>query len=531
MKIYNKIKQEGKFVYGLIAGAVFILALMSIFLYRDILKHQDNLLIVMMKPLLEMKQKEAQSFFTKHSNVVVSIVQSEEFKTFVKTEEEKESLQKLFTSISLANPSIVKIKYIDESGDEIIKIEKDYGAKAIKDVKKELDLSNRATLKVTQPAWIDGKARGNIAIDIDLGSLLFLLGTSNIFNLFLIDQDGYCLIDKHNILNDFKLTKSELKEIEEFQPIGDLFFIKFFNSSNKKLYAVAQLSDDFKALTDKDIVFLIGQKLTLLLLWILLIGYFISRMMQKIYSELTRKIEEKERAEDKLIHKNTLLLKQQDYFMKKMMHEVGTPVSIIILNVDLLSKKYGESKHLNMIKASSKVLTTIYDDIAYTISKKSNTYEAQMIDLCEFVHNRVSYFYESLKVKSIVCEVECSESSMILINKIELQRLLDNTISNAIKYSHEHAKIVIQIKTKDDTISLYVEDFGIGIKNIENIFTNFYRDESEHVGLGIGLSIVNDICKSNDIKIEVSSVLDKGTIFTYTFNRPLDLLKDSGDDI
>lgn len=154
MKIYNKIKQEGKFVYGLIAGAVFILALMSIFLYRDILKHQDNLLIVMMKPLLEMKQKEAQSFFTKHSNVVVSIVQSEEFKTFVKTEEEKESLQKLFTSISLANPSIVKIKYIDESGDEIIKIEKDYGAKAIKDVKKELDLSNRATLKVTQPAWI-----------------------------------------------------------------------------------------------------------------------------------------------------------------------------------------------------------------------------------------------------------------------------------------------------------------------------------------------------------------------------------------
>lgn len=294
---------------------------------------------------------------------------------------------------------------------------------------------------------------------------------------------------------------------------------------------MAQLSDDFKALTDKDIVFLIGQKLTLLLLWILLIGYFISRMMQKIYSELTRKIEEKERAEDKLIHKNTLLLKQQDYFMKKMMHEVGTPVSIIILNVDLLSKKYGESKHLNMIKASSKVLTTIYDDIAYTISKKSNTYEAQMIDLCEFVHNRVSYFYESLKVKSIVCEVECSESSMILINKIELQRLLDNTISNAIKYSHEHAKIVIQIKTKDDTISLYVEDFGIGIKNIENIFTNFYRDESEHVGLGIGLSIVNDICKSNDIKIEVSSVLDKGTIFTYTFNRPLDLLKDSGDDI
>ncbi len=614
MKIYKKIRLESRLVYGLLIVAVFILALMSTFLYKDMSKYQSNLFKTAMEPLLDMKKKEAEYFFLSHSKIATSIIQSEDFDSFIKTGKNKDSLQKLFSFICKANSSINKIRYIDENGDEIIIIERDYNSPQIKIIEdnklqnkktssyfinssilepqsiwlskielnlkeKEIELPSRPTLKVSTPAWVDSVAKGIVIMDIDLDTFFSQLSIPKIFNLFLFDQDGYYLLhykrekqysrylnNKDNVFNDFNLTRPFLEEIREPQFIENMSFINLFNNSSEKIYAAIQLNKNHIALSDKDMIFIIVKNLALLIFWMFLIWYVISQMMKDVYDGLTTKIKEKDIAEDKLslinielesrveertkkltasletIHhvksllkisnnENKTLLMQQDFFIKKMMHEIGTPVSIIVLNTDLLYRKFGEDKHLNMIKASSKILTTIYNDIAYTISKKSNNHEAQMNDLCKFIHDRVSYFHELLKVKSIDCEVECSEVSMVWINSIELQRLLDNTISNAIKYSHENGKIVVRLETKRDTISLSIEDFGIGIKNVETIFTNFYRDDNIHIGLGIGLSIVNDICKSNDIKIEVNSILNKGTLFTYTFNRPLNISKDSGEEI
>jgi signal transduction histidine kinase len=62
-----------------------------------------------------------------------------------------------------------------------------------------------------------------------------------------------------------------------------------------------------------------------------------------------------------------------------------------------------------------------------------------------------------------------------------------------------------------------VEDHGVGIESIEKIFSRYYRENEAKGGFGIGLNIVKQITEEENITIDVSSTLGKGTTFTYLF--------------
>ncbi len=210
--------------------------------------------------------------------------------------------------------------------------------------------------------------------------------------------------------------------------------------------------------------------------------------------------------------------RQLDNFIKDSMHEINTPLSIINLNSDLFANKYGDNKYLQRIKSASKTLATIYDDMDYLIKQGRVQHKRQEINLCEFIQKRVDYFQAIANLKHIEITTDITHQVDYHFSKTKLQRIVDNTISNAIKYSHDHSKIEIALYLNESKEILFsVRDYGVGIENVNKIFSRYYREDEAKGGFGIGLNIVKEIIDEEGIMLTIDSQLSEGTCFIYTF--------------
>jgi len=208
---------------------------------------------------------------------------------------------------------------------------------------------------------------------------------------------------------------------------------------------------------------------------------------------------------------------QLDNFIKDSMHEINTPLTIINLNADLFANKYGENKYLLRIKSASKTLATIYNDMDYLVKQGRVEHKVQVIDFSEFIQNRVDYFQEIANLKNILLDTQIAAGVKYHFSKTKLQRIVDNTISNAIKYSHENSHVDVVLKVEHKDILFKVKDHGVGIENVHKIFSRYYRENEAKGGFGIGLNIVKQIIDEENIFLDVTSTLGKGATFCYTF--------------
>lgn len=211
---------------------------------------------------------------------------------------------------------------------------------------------------------------------------------------------------------------------------------------------------------------------------------------------------------------NELLLNQKDTFIKHSVHEIKTPLTIISLNNQLRKKVRGEDKYTQKIDSAIKTLKNSYEDMTYLISKNFIEYEKSIIDLQEFIQQRVYYFSTVAVDQGRVLKITNNNSNIkVKISEVELTRLIDNNISNSIKYSDINS--TIYIKLEDNILSF--ESSGKKIINSKTIFKKYTRENNTQGGNGLGLSIVSDIAYDNNIFIDVISKENKNT-FIYTFN-------------
>lgn len=232
-----------------------------------------------------------------------------------------------------------------------------------------------------------------------------------------------------------------------------------------------------------------------------------------------RKVYNEEKLERKKVSKELdILNQQQTFFIRKMIHEMNTPLSAIELNVSVLLKEHCCVKNVEMIKSSARMLATIYDDIAFHVGKEKICYPAQWINLEEFVANRMLYFDTMASVKNIFLEMQSDSGFYVHMSKTELQRLVDNTLSNAIKYSTNASAIIeIIISYDEGCLNLVFKDTGLGMneEEIAQLFETYYRANNNIQGLGLGMNIIKEICDDYKITINVQSVKKQGSTFTY----------------
>jgi len=212
--------------------------------------------------------------------------------------------------------------------------------------------------------------------------------------------------------------------------------------------------------------------------------------------------------------------KALDDFIKDAMHEINTPLSIININIDMLIEKTDRNKYLSRIKSASKILSTIYNDMNYLIKEQTiNNAPPQKIDFSEFLKRSVDYFQEIAELKNIKIETRIEKDIYIEFIPTKLQKIIDNNLSNAIKYSYENSRVIISLTQKENKIILGFRDFGIGIKDTQKIFSRYYRESNAKGGFGIGLNIVGKIINEENIKVNIDSELKKGSYFEYIFEK------------
>lgn len=208
-----------------------------------------------------------------------------------------------------------------------------------------------------------------------------------------------------------------------------------------------------------------------------------------------------------------------DDFIKESMHEINTPLSIINVNVDLFNALYGKNKYFDRIKSATRSLATIYNDMDYLIKQNRIEYKNEPINLDDFLQERISYFELICELKDIKLLFTCNVKNPILFfNTIKLQRVIDNTLSNAIKFSFAKSQIEVKLfYNKDANVSLSIKDYGKGIQNPKKILERYYRENEHKNGFGIGMNIVKSIIDETGIHLDIQSEPGNGSIFTYTF--------------
>ena len=148
------------------------------------------------------------------------------------------------------------------------------------------------------------------------------------------------------------------------------------------------------------------------------------------------------------------------------------------------------------------------------LTKEQIEYTLEDIDLCMFLQERVKYFSNIAVMQSRSIELDtCNQNYLVKISRIELTRLVDNNLSNAIKYSYVNSTISVKFISG----LLSVENKGNKITDSKKIFQQYTRESDFAGGHGLGLSIVSDICKKYNIFIDVKSKNSINT-FIYSFD-------------
>lgn len=202
-------------------------------------------------------------------------------------------------------------------------------------------------------------------------------------------------------------------------------------------------------------------------------------------------------------------------FIKDSSHDLNTPISALMMSVSYLKNKQTlDTRVLNNIFVSAKLISQIYNSLSYIAFNDRDEYFDESFDLQELVQESVRFFEDIALLKGNHIEVDL-EPTFVYMDKSRIQKLINNLLSNSIKYSYQNTKIHVGLKKR----ILTFKDSGIGISKEDqnSIFNRYQRRSKEQGGFGIGLDIVKSVCQTYGIRIWIESTLAVGSTFYLEF--------------
>lgn len=215
-------------------------------------------------------------------------------------------------------------------------------------------------------------------------------------------------------------------------------------------------------------------------------------------------------------------IKKKD-FIQNASHELKTPIAGIKTMTQLLQMTCPQTDiakdFLNDIVNEVDRMNNIITDLLLIAEvQNTNILNKESIDTTTLFNDSFSHIKHILKAKNTTIESNIEQFNVSL-DILKFERVLINIIGNALKYSDDNPKIIVNCTLKNSTMIIKISDNGIGIpeENLPFIFQRFYRVDKAHSrktgGTGLGLSIAKDIVEAHNGKITVESALGKGTTF------------------
>ena len=363
-------------------------------------------------------------------------------------------------------------------------------------------------------------------------SILVLVILGVITFLYYQFKKDLMLQDVRQTLQNYSNTQiANLKELHinidksDIYPRDERFNSAIYDSSKKKIFStllmndvkldeVIYLKDGYIHLIKEPESYYLGSKYVIveieddniwflnikykMLFWflfsfilLLFVGYFIAKLFLKPMRESIQML---------------------DRFIKDTTHELNTPIAAILSNIQMINKDNIDeklAKKINRIEIGAKTISNIYEDLTFVSLNNQIISNNEKLNFSQILNQRVDFFKSIANSKKIEFILDIKENVFIVCDIKKLSKLIDNILSNAIKYNKFQGFIKVTLKDK----ILIIEDSGKGMSkdNLANLFTRYKRFDKSVGGFGIGLNIVSLIAKEYDLKIDVISKIDVGT--------------------
>ena len=231
-----------------------------------------------------------------------------------------------------------------------------------------------------------------------------------------------------------------------------------------------------------------------------------------------------------LLHDVTLeknLNKMKEDFTNMMVHELRAPLSAVKDSSELMieSKKLTDPEReelLAIINSQSKVLLEQIADLldAAKIEGGKLTINKTPDDLGKIISQTIKIFSPMAEKKGISLSSKISPLPPIIFDRTRISQVLNNLISNSLKFTPTGGKIMVEVKVTGNFAKVSVSDTGIGIplEKQKGLFGKFYQVQNpQHPGgTGLGLYVSKGIVEIHDGKIELESEEGKGTTVSFT---------------
>lgn len=218
-------------------------------------------------------------------------------------------------------------------------------------------------------------------------------------------------------------------------------------------------------------------------------------------------------------------LAAKDDFVSNVSHEFRTPLTSILGYVELLlddDDDLTDSQRgpLEIIRRNSERLLTLVSDL---LSSRNGQLlvTPEAVNVAELVRTSVTAALPRAAESGIQLRADAPDRLEAHIDAARISQVLDNLVSNAIKYSPDGGDVVVSLRAEDGHMVCSVSDTGMGMsqQDQEEVFAKFFRSaavrNSTIPGVGLGLSISKAIVEAHGGRVSLASEVGKGTTFTF----------------
>jgi signal transduction histidine kinase len=256
----------------------------------------------------------------------------------------------------------------------------------------------------------------------------------------------------------------------------------------------------------------------------------INNDLVQLNRELEQRVQERTLALESMNHELQALNLSKDKFLSVMSHDLRNPLTALLassgrLSDDPESLSPAQVKQLSQIihRTSNKLLNQLNEVIEWAKKQSQKTgFFPEKIRLAHGIEEALELLKANAMQKKIRLENQISADMHVKADSLMLRSIIQNLVTNAIKYTPEGGLVKINAKKNGQMAHIYVEDSGIGMTEEirQRLFINMgqrsVNGTNNEQGSGLGMLLVSDFVKQHGGEIVVESTLGTGTMITFT---------------
>lgn len=231
-------------------------------------------------------------------------------------------------------------------------------------------------------------------------------------------------------------------------------------------------------------------------------------------------------------HQAKLLEQTRRDYVANVSHELRTPIASVramaeTLKDDMITDEDQKKKYYGMMLREAIRLDKLINDILELSRLQSGNMSIEKTDvstkiILKQIIEQFTVLSDEMDV-NFICDIDLDAIPNVYTNADRIMQVLVILLDNSLKYTISEGTVALSAVWDEKQVKISVCDTGVGIakEDIPFIFYRFYKTDKSHSGkgTGLGLSIANEILQTLGEKIEVSSEVGKGSIFTFTIQR------------